>query len=136
MIMENTGMNMPGGTADRQLTALQPGEYVVPKDTVDRVGKGFLDSIVGSTDSNSAASKIGVKPNNVGNKIKPYTSNGGGLPSMIKLPPITENLPTQSVPGGAVQGQQEVAFNSICTNKSAAIERKRIMDTLGFINHI
>ncbi|MFZ9354490.1 MAG: hypothetical protein ACO25L_06735, partial [Candidatus Nanopelagicales bacterium] len=136
MVMENTGMNMPGGTADRQLTALQPGEYVIPKDTVDRMGKGFLDSIVGATDSNSAASKIGVKPNNIGDKIKPYASSGGS-PTMIKLPPITENTSSQQTSGGpGAGGQKELSFSPICPNKSASIERKRIMDTLGFINHI
>jgi len=127
MVKENTGMNIPGGTADRQLTALQPGEYVVPKDSVDKVGKRVLDSMVGSTDSNSSIAKSGAM---VGKKVKPYETGGKG--GMMKLPPIKSG--GSGGGGDAGSGMKEVMFDPLCMNPSAVTERERIQDTYGIIS--
>jgi hypothetical protein len=60
-ITESTGMNIPGATADRQLIATQPGEYILPVDTVMRLGgPRAIDRLVAKTDSNSTAAKLGT----------------------------------------------------------------------------
>ena len=128
MVKENTGMNIPGGTADRQLTALQPGEYVVPKDSVDKVGKRVLDSMVRSTDSNSTIAKSGAM---VGKKVKPYETGGKG--GMMKLPPIKSGG-SGGGDGDAGSGMKEVMFDPLCMNPSAVTERERIQDTYGIIS--
>jgi len=93
LVKENTGMNIRGATADRQMTALQPGEYVLPVDTVSRLGTSLIDKLVAFTDSNSNPAKLGKKNINRPN-ITPL-SNGGGS-GVITLPPIT-----QSTSGGS-----------------------------------
>ena len=129
MVKENTGMNIPGGTADRQLTALQPGEYVVPKDSVDKVGKRVLDSIVGSTDSNSSIAKSGAMNRNIGKNVRPYETGGKG--GMMKLPPIKSG--GGGNPGDVSSASKEIMFDATCPSPSAAIERERIQDTYGIM---
>ena len=136
LVMENTGIDIPGGSADRQLTALQPGEYVIPKLTVDVLGKGFFDTVVGATDSNSTAAKIGFKPNNIGEKIKPYNmSSSSASPQVIKMPTI-EQTQSQNNQSGQMVNNSEVFFSARCPNKSSINERQRILDTLGFVSNI
>lgn len=87
MVKENTGMNVLGGTADRQLTALQPGEYVLPADTVSKLGVSLIDKLVAMTDNNSFAAKLGKRSS----RYMPgplSRSNRGG---MVSLPPITQS---------------------------------------------
>jgi hypothetical protein len=45
LIKENTGMNVKGATADRQHILAQPGEYVLPVDTVNRLGTSLIDKL-------------------------------------------------------------------------------------------
>jgi hypothetical protein len=88
LIKENTGMDIPGATADRQLTALQPGEYVLPVDSVNNLGVSLLDKLVAATDSNSNAAKLGKR------SIQLYTPQPlrrTGKSSLITLPPITQS---------------------------------------------
>lgn len=90
LIKENTGMNVRGATADRQIVAIQPGEYVLPVDTVNRLGVSLIDRIVAMTDSNSNA-YLGR-----GTVRRPQiTPLRRGQNGMVTLPPIT-----QSVSGG------------------------------------
>ena len=131
MVKENTGMNIPGGTADRQLTALQPGEYVVPKDSVDKVGKRVLDSMVGSTDSNSTIAKSGAMNRNIGKNVRPYETGGKG--GMMKLPPIKSGGGGGGNPGDVSSASKEIMFDATCPSPSAAIERERIQDTYGIM---
>ena len=133
LVMENSGIDIPGGTADRQFTALQPGEYVIPKDSVDRLGKGFFDGVVGSTDSNSSPAKLGKTLNTIGNKIKPYEKPSEGRGGIAKLPPIKSGG-NASGGGGQKAGQKEVMFDPLCTNPSAVTERQRIQDTYGIVS--
>jgi hypothetical protein len=92
LIKENTGSNIPGATADRQLIAAQPGEYVLPVDTVNRLGTSLIDKLVAMTDSNSNPFKTSVnKP-----KITPLPRGSG---NMITLPPITQESGSRSGSG-------------------------------------
>jgi hypothetical protein len=84
IIKESTGMNIRGATADRQMVALQPGEYVLPVDTVNRLGISLIDKLVAHTDSNSRAAKLGKRTINKP-KITPLRGRQSG---MITLPPI------------------------------------------------
>ena len=60
-VKENSGIDIAGATADRQLIKAQPGEYMLPTDTVMRLGgPRALDSLVARTDSNSTAAKLGA----------------------------------------------------------------------------
>jgi hypothetical protein len=133
LVMENSGIDIPGGTADRQFTALQPGEYVIPKDSVDRLGRGFFDGVVGSTDSNSSPAKLGKTLNTIGNRIKPYEKPSEGKGGIVKLPPIKSGG-NASGGGGQKAGQKEVMFDPLCTNPSAVTERQRIQDTYGIVS--
>jgi len=81
---ESFGMNIAGGTADRQLAALQPGEYILPVDVVNKLGAENLNKLVAAFDSNSSpAAKLGYKSKNIP-KISPYSSSS----SSMTLPPI------------------------------------------------
>ena len=80
---EGFGMNIAGGTADRQLAALQPGEYILPVDVVNKLGSENLNRLVAAFDSNSTPAKLGYKSNNVPN-ITPYSQTS----SSMTLPPI------------------------------------------------
>lgn len=86
-ITENTGMDIPGATADRQLlnVAVQPGEYkyIFTKAATDRGAVDLANIIQARLDSNSAAAKSGKY------KIEPPVRRGRG--GMITLPPITQS---------------------------------------------
>lgn len=134
-VMENTGINMPGGTADRQLTALQPGEYVIPKQTVNAFGgANFFDNMVAKTDSDSNAAKLGAKSkSNVGGGIKPYPINNSKKPQITNLGSAKEarsgaQRSQKSTPNGS---SKEVFFEALCLEGAAPSERQRIMDLLG-----
>ena len=61
-IKESTGLDVPGATADRQLGLLNPGEYVLPTDSVNKLGgPSFFDRLVAATDSNSNPAKLGFR---------------------------------------------------------------------------
>ena len=88
LIKENTGMNVPGATADRQNILAQPGEYLLPVDTVNRLGVSTIDRIVAMTDSNSnpyLGRGTVRRP-----QITPYNSFGSNGGGMMTLPPITQ----------------------------------------------
>ena len=61
-VKESSGQNFAGGTADRQLIKAQPGEYMLPVDTVNYLGgPAKLDQLVAQTDSNSTPAKLGMR---------------------------------------------------------------------------
>ena len=61
-VKESSGQDFAGGTADRQLVKVQPGEYILPVDTVTALGgPAALDKIVAQTDSNSTPAKLGMR---------------------------------------------------------------------------
>ena len=61
-VKESSGQNFAGGTADRQLIKAQPGEYMLPVDTVNKLGgPSRLDQLVANTDSNSTPAKLGMR---------------------------------------------------------------------------
>ena len=83
---ENSGKDIPGATADRQLVALQPGEFVLPRNTVSRLGLPMIEKIVAMTDSNSIAYRQSENRNIPG--IRPYTSSPSR--NVMTLPPIIQ----------------------------------------------
>jgi hypothetical protein len=105
LIKENTGMNIRGATADRQLAALQPGEYVLPVDTVNRLGISLIDKLVASTDSNSTPFKMNVNKSN----IRPLPRRNQNV-STVTLPPITS--PSGSAMGSTPAGTQVPIFSA------------------------
>lgn len=110
-IKENTGMNIKGATADRQLTALQPGEYVLPVDTVSRLGTPLIDKLVAMTDSNSSPAKLGMKTKNVPN-ITPLSRGSSG--GMMTLPPIIQSTSgAGSVGNSSGAGSKVPAFSVV-----------------------
>ena len=134
LVSDNTGFNIPGATSDRQLTALQPGEYVVPGKTVSLLGKNYFDNIVSSTDPNSKAAKSGIKPNPSIPEIKPYSSDSSSnsKPEIINLPPVHSSGGKGEFPQADV-GSKEVFFSPICEVDHAESERNRILDMLGVV---
>ena len=61
-VKESSGIDVPGATADRQRIDAQPGEYILPVDTVNYLGgPAKLDQLVAQTDSNSTPAKLGAR---------------------------------------------------------------------------
>ena len=117
---EGTGMNIAGATADRQLIAAQPGEFVIPKDSVDRIGTSFFEKLVAMTDSNSDAylkkGKIG------GPQITPYKTFGSGSGGMMTLPPITQSTGGSRARSAGLGGGSEVPdFSATAPNNERAM---------------
>jgi len=106
LIKENTGRNIRGATADRQLAALQPGEYVLPVDTVNRLGTSLIDKLVAMTDGNSNSAKLGQRNINKP-KITPLPRSGMG--GMMTLPPINQGASGSGV-GGSPAGSDIPKF--------------------------
>lgn len=87
LVKETTGMKISGETADRRMTALQPGEYVLPTDTVGRLGVSLIDKIVAMTDSNSNPTKLGKRSG----RYMPGPLSRGSRGGIMNLPPITQS---------------------------------------------
>lgn len=109
LIKENTGKDIRGATADRQMIFAQPGEYVLPVNTVNRLGSSLIDKLVAMTDSDSTAAKLGYRTKNIP-QIKPLSRNSGS--NTITLPPITQSTGsggTKNVGGSKVPQFSTVA---------------------------
>ena len=120
LIKENTGMNIAGAGADRQRIDAQPGEYVLPVDTVNRYGVSFFEKLVAMSDSNSDAylkkGKIG------GPQITPYKTFGSGSGGMITLPPITQSAGGSRARSAGLGGGSEVPdFSATAPNNERAM---------------
>ncbi len=120
LVKENTGMNVKGATADRQHILAQPGEYVLPVDTVSRLGgPSLIDRLVAMTDSNSTPFKQGAlnRP-----QITPYSSSGLGSGGMITLPPITQSAGGSRARSAGLGGGSEVPeFSTTAPNNERAM---------------
>lgn len=126
LIKENTGLNLTGkllskmgSSADRQMIAAQPGEFVIPVDTVNRLGTSFFEKLVAMTDSNSNAARLG-KGNINRPKITPLNRGQNG---MMILPPIT-----QSASGGGGGGSAAGSKVSVFSASSPSGEAERSMN--------
>lgn len=109
-IKEDSGIDIPGATDDRQLISLkvQPGEYlrVFTKDFVDKGGMNVLDQLQSKLDYDSNARKSGIQPLNMKRYIpeSPSTSNGGiqiiNLPEEVisSTQPISSNGQQSGIP--------------------------------------
>lgn len=125
LIKEGTGMNIPGATADRQLAALQPGEFVIPKDSVDRLGISFFEKLVSMTDSNSNAYLQKGKIRRP--QITPLRR---GQNAMITLPPITQSASGGG--GGAfAAGSKVPTFSAV--SPSGGAERSMNASIYGIV---
>jgi hypothetical protein len=128
LIKENTGTNIRGATADRQLTALQPGEYVLPVDTVNNLGVSLIDRLVAMSDSNSTAAKLGR------GKVQRYTptplrrSGSGGV---ITLPAITQSAMGNGMASGGMVTKQVPSFSA--SSPSGASERSMNASIYGIV---
>lgn len=129
-IKENTGMNIKGATADRQLTALQPGEYVLPVDTVSRLGTPLIDKLVAMTDSNSNPVKLGMRSKNVPN-ITPLSRGGSG--GMMTLPPIIQSASgSGNVGNSSGAGSRAPVFSTVSASGARQIaETASILGIVG-----
>jgi ribosomal protein S15P/S13E len=114
-ITENTGMSIPGATADRQAVLTQPGEYILPVDTVTRLGgPNAIDRLVASTDSNSTAAKLGTLSRSSMAVGQPVMSDDSIIST---LPPIVQSM--GGGPGGGGAGfATKVPSVSVSSNSS------------------
>lgn len=118
LIKENTGRNIPGATADRQLVAAQPGEFMIPVDTVNRYGISFFEKLVAMSDSNSDAYL--KKGNSRRPQITPYRSFGSS--STMTLPPITQSSSGSRARSAGLGGGSEVPqFSAIALSNERAM---------------
>ena len=141
MITENTGLNIPGGTADRQLVALQPGEnhYIFTKRFVDHGGLSEVDKLVAQFDPHSAPAKEGNR-----SKVAQISSNvnrdipgppvKSSMANATTLPPIKSGS-TGGAGGAAGErntvGTQVPIFNA--TASSGVPERSRLCEIYGIV---
>lgn len=65
LVKENSGMDIPGAGADRQMLLGQPGEYMLPVDFVNAVGVPAIDKLVAYFDSNSNPAKLNKNVNRI-----------------------------------------------------------------------
>ena len=130
LVKENSGFNIRGATADRQLTALQPGEYVLPVDTVSRLGTSLIDKLVAMTDSNSNPAKVGMKSKNVPN-ITPLSRGGSG--GIMTLPPIVQSASgSGNVGNSSGAGSRAPVFSTVSASGSRQIaETASILGIVG-----
>ena len=117
LIKENTGMDIRGATADRQAIFAQPGEYVLPVNTVNRLGTSLIDKLVAITDSDSNAAKLGYRTKNIP-QIKPLTRDGSQ--NVVTLPPIVQSSGMKG--GGTVAAGSKVPTFS-ATSSSGSFDR-------------
>jgi GH24 family phage-related lysozyme (muramidase) len=129
-IKENSGMNVLG-SADRQKIIVQPGEYVLPVDTVMKMGgPGRLDRIVANTDSNSNPARMGLRNKDISEGITPYEMQGSGGIDIETLP--LSGLGGMGGSSGGLNspnGTQDEFFSPI--SSAGLSERQRFMDTIG-----
>ena len=130
LVKENSGFNIRGATADRQLTALQPGEYVLPVDTVSRLGTSLIDKLVAMTDSNSNPAKVGMKSKNVPN-ITPLSRGGSG--GIMTLPPIIQSASgSGNVGNSSGAGSKVPVFSAVSASGARQIaETASILGIVG-----
>lgn len=148
LIEESTGIDVPHISDDRQMIFgmgkkgikpyfVHPGEYVLPADTVMRLGgKGAIDKLVEKTDSNSTAATDGKILNPIENKyagIKPYNMNADS--SLISKMSTSGAMPG-SMSGGSGTSSDKTnvpqEFHSpIC--HFAAENRELIFQVLGIV---
>jgi hypothetical protein len=104
LIRDNTGVeiNNPPNASDTQAIAVQPGEYVLPKDTVNLLGKNLIDQLVAKTDLDSNVSKSIAKPEV--NRYTPSPLKKSGTGGMMTLPPqvMSSGQQYSSSGGGSV----------------------------------
>ena len=61
-VKESSGVDVPGAAADRQMVYVQPGESILPVDTVNYLGgPAAVDKLIAETDSNSTPAKLGMR---------------------------------------------------------------------------
>lgn len=131
IVEENTGFNIPGATADRQLlpligggsVALHPGEGIVPRDVMQNIGEDNFNRFIATFESgrNSNAAKLGYTKPNVNIPNPPSRSKGNMVP--ITLPPITQSAGTKiegSLTETKVPGFSAVASASIDVRQNNA----------------
>ena len=113
IIKENTGIDIPGGGADRQNVRVQPGEYIIPKKVVDTVGVNLLDKRVANIDKNSNPYKLGadrqIEPQSPPisrlNPAQIQTKNN--IPRITPTPrPAPKIVSAPSVAGGGMGGRR------------------------------
>ena len=135
-VKENTGIDIPGATDDRQLVTMrvQPNEVikVFTKDFVDRGGMKIVNHIQSRMDSDSNARKSGIQPLDIKRYIpeSPSTSNGG-----IKV----INLPTETITNSAqtprqVPGSSEVIPNINAISPTSMDNRMSIAKIYGMMD--
>lgn len=128
-VNENSGIDIPGGTADRQLIKAQPGEYMLPADTVTKLGgPNAIDSIVARTDSNSTAAKLGTMSKSSMAVEQPVTSEGSDVTT---LPPIVSPS-GDSGGGGGGGGQMATAVPKVTiSSNSTRMNAKSMYGLIG-----
>ena len=96
-VTDSTGINIPGGTDDRQLTALKPNEYVLTDNFVRKFGLANIENMVASVDPYSKAA----------NSIIPFSNKEPGIPNITPLPSSSisaETLPAIQAPSSGSSG--------------------------------
>ena len=78
-------IDVPPNASDTQAAALQLGEAVLPKGTVDLLGENLIKQIIAKTDRDSNAAKDLIKSDV--NRYTPTPLSNAGMGGMMTLPP-------------------------------------------------
>jgi hypothetical protein len=128
-VKENTGMDIPGATADRQLVSmrLHPGEYakIFTKDFVDKGGMKIVEYLQALLDSDSNARKDGVLSNSSLNRYIPEPpSRRQSGSNMITLPPQImsggSGQPYNATGNGGVPNFSAISSTAVETRQNLA----------------
>lgn len=120
LIGENTGMNISGATADRQLinVAVQPGEskFIFTKQATDRGAVEIANLIQAKLDPNSEAAKRGYR------SITPYKTLDSGMGGVMNLPPIVAGDGEMNRPraSGLAGGSEVPDFSAVAPGNNRA----------------
>lgn len=140
MITENTGMNIPGATADRQLVALQPGEnhYIFTKRFVERGGLDAVDNLVAQFDPHSAPAKDGRRSNfaQISNQVNrnvpgPPVKNSANSMSLPAIRQSAMSGPLGQMEAMDTNGSEVPIFSAAAG--SGIPERSRLCEIYGIV---
>ena len=139
VIGESDGMNILGGTADRQLlplvgggtVAVQPGEGIVPRDVMQNFGEDNFNRFIAMFDSgrNSNAAKLGYTKPKINVPQPPIRANRGGM-APITLPPISQSS-SDMASGGGIKSPSVPQFSAV--SSSSHDVRKNHVDIYGIV---
>ena len=113
-------IDVPPNASDTQARALQIGEAVLPKGTVDLLGENLIKQIIAKTDRDSNAAKELVKSDV--NRYTPTPLSRSGMGGMMTLPPQVMSAGDQMM--SQANGSLVPPFNTVASSSGSTRQTK------------